>query len=301
MATSKPLADLSTAARTASAAAGPSTVAIGRHARGTGVVVAPDRVLTNAHNLRDRTVQMTFADGRAVQGRISGVDPDHDLVVLEVETGDAPALRWSDHELAEGDAVFAAARTNRGHRVTFGLVSAVDRAFRGPRGRRVKGAVEHTAPLAKGSSGGPLLDADGAVVAINTHRLGEGFYLAQPADDHLRRRIDQLVAGQSLGGRRLGVAIVGPDESARLRRKVGLSPQDGLLISGVEEGSPAAAAGLSEGDLIVAVAGHRVTDIDDVWDALDDAGEQVEIEVLRGTDPRTVTASFATDPADQAE
>lgn len=300
MPTSKPLADLSAAARTASAAAGPSTVAIGRHARGTGVVVAPDRILTNAHNLRDRTVQVTFADGRAVQGQVSGVDPDHDLVVLEVETGDAPVLLWSDHELAEGDAVFAAARTSRGHRVTFGLVSAVDRAFRGPRGRRVKGAVEHTAPLAKGSSGGPLLDSDGAIVAINTHRLGEGFYLAQPADEHLRRRVDQLVAGQSLGGRRLGVAIVGPDETARLRRKVGLPAQEGLLVSSVEEGSPAEVAGLSEGDLIVAVAGHTVTDIDDVWDALDEAGEQVEIQVLRGTESRTVTATFA-ETGDQPE
>ena len=288
-----PLADLSAAARAASAASAPSTVAIGRHGRGTGVVVGPNRVLTNAHNLRDRTTQITFADGRAVQGRVIGADPDHDLVVLDVDTADVPPLLWSDAELAEGDAVFAAARTTRGHRVSFGLVSAVDRAFRGPRGRRVKGAVEHTAPLGRGSSGGPLLDGEGRIVAINTHRLGEGFYLAQPADESLRQRVDQLVGGALLGGRRLGVAIVGPRESNRLRRKVGLPDQDGLLVAGVEVGSPAAAAGLGEGDLVVAVAGSPVVSVDDVWDALDTAGDTVELEVVRGTESRTVTVSFA--------
>src|SRR4051794_471022 len=154
-----PLADLSAAARTAAAASAPSPVAIGRHGRGTGVVVAQDRVLTNAHNLRDRTTQVTFADGRTLQGRVVGADPDHDLVVLAVETAGAPVLAWSERTLVEGDPVFATGRSLRGHRVTFGLVSAADRSFRGPRGRRIKGALEHTAPLARGSSGGPLLDA----------------------------------------------------------------------------------------------------------------------------------------------
>jgi S1-C subfamily serine protease len=290
--TTNPLADLSAAARTAAAASDLSTVAIGRHGRGTGIVVAPDRVLTNAHNLRDRTTQVTFADGRAIQGRVIGADPDHDLVVLAVETEGAPALAWSDHELQVGDTVFAAARSTRGQRVTFGLVSAADRSFRGPRGRRIKGAVEHTAPLAKGSSGGPLLDAEGRLAGINTARLGEGFYLAQPADADLRQRVDQLVAGTHFGGRRLGVAIVGPEETTRLRRRVGLPDQDGLLIQGVVPGSPAARAGLGEGDLVTAVDGTPVRDVDDVWDALDAGGDTVDVAVLRGAEARTVSVSF---------
>jgi serine protease Do len=299
--TANPLADLSAAARTAAAASAPSTVAIGRQGRGTGIVIATDRVLTNAHNLRDRTTQVTFADGRAVQGRVVGADPDHDLVVLEVETDGAPALAWSDHELEVGDTVFAAARSTRGPRVTFGLVSAADRAFRGPRGRRVKGAVEHTAPLARGSSGGPLLDADGRLAAINTHRLGEGFYLAQPADADLRGRVDQLAAGTSIGGRRLGVAIVGPDETTRLRRRVGLPEQPGLLIQDVAPGSPAATAGLGEGDLVTAIDGTPVREVDDVWDALDAGGDEVQVEVVRGADTRTVTVSFAAPAAGPTE
>ena len=74
----------------------PSTVSVGRDHRGAGVVVAPGKVLTNAHNLRDRTVQITFDDGRVEQAKVVGADPGHDLVVLDVDTGDAPALEWAD-------------------------------------------------------------------------------------------------------------------------------------------------------------------------------------------------------------
>jgi serine protease Do len=152
--------------------------------------------------------------------------------------------------------------------------------------------------LARGSSGGPLLDDAGQLVGINTHRLGEGFYLAQPADEDLRRRVDQLAAGAHLRSPRLGVAIVGTEETARLRRRVGLPPQAGLLVRGVVEGSPAAAAGVADGDLITAVDGRPVADVDDLWDALEAAGDQVEVSLVRGAEPRTVTVSFVADDSD---
>src|SRR5690606_38861161 len=77
-------------------AAAPSVVRIGRHGgRGCGVVVGEGLVLTNAHNLRDRTTEVTFAGGRAVQGRAAGVDLDGDLTVLRVDTGEAPPLPWA--------------------------------------------------------------------------------------------------------------------------------------------------------------------------------------------------------------
>lgn len=293
------LTDLSTAARAARDAAGPATVAIGRHPRGAGVVVAPDRVLTSAHNLRDRTTQVAFADGSIAQAALVGSDPDHDIVVLEVPTGVHAPLPWADRQAETGDAVFAVARTASGDRVTPGFVSGVGRAFRGPRGRRVTGAVEHTAPLAKGSSGGPLVDAEGRLVGLNTHRLGEGFYLALPADDDLRQRVDALVAGRHLSTRRLGVVLIPGPRAVRMRRRVGLPDAPGLLIRGVVEGSPAAQAGLAEGDLLTGVDGTAVASVDDLWDVLDAAGDSVELTVLRGTEERTVTVTFASD--DDAE
>ena len=175
---------LQAATHAVSEVAGGAVVRIGRHGgRGCGVVVAKDRVLTNAHNLRDRTTEVTFADDRAAQGELVGLDADGDLAVVSVDTGEVAPIPWADDVPGTGAAVFALGRTaGGGARVTFGLVSGVERAFRGPRGRQVRGSLEHTAPLARGSSGSPLLDETGRLVGINTARLGEGFYLALPAD-----------------------------------------------------------------------------------------------------------------------
>ncbi|MCU1455753.1 MAG: serine protease [Acidimicrobiales bacterium] len=287
------LTDLPAAARAALAQAEPATVAIGRHGRGAGVVVAPGRVVTNAHNLRDRTTSVTFADGRVEQGQVAGTDADHDLVVLEVDTGDAPALSWSSSTVEIGDVVFAVGRGRGGSRVTFGLVSGTARAFRGPRGRRVRGAVEHTAPLARGSSGGPLLDAEGKLVGLNTHRLGEGFYLALPADAELRERLDALAEGRDIAGKRLGIALVPGHVAERLRRKVGLPERAGLLVAAVVPGSPAEQAGIDEGDLIVAIGGTPITTVDELWDVLDGVGDEVTLSVVRGTDEREIPLTFA--------
>jgi serine protease Do len=99
----------------------PSVVRIGRHGgRGCGVVVGDGLVLTNAHNLRDMTTLVTFADGRSVQSRAQGVDVDSDLVVLSVDTGSAPVLDWADGDVDLGAPVFAVASIPDGHRVTVG-------------------------------------------------------------------------------------------------------------------------------------------------------------------------------------
>src|SRR6202795_3140434 len=173
---------------------GPSIVGIGRGTRGSGVVIGAGKVLTNAHNLRGDEVTVTFADGRRTRGTVAGYDGDGDLAVIDVDTAALAALQWGDGAgLSVGTAVFGAgASHDGGTRITFGFVSAVAREFRGPGGRRIAGSVEHTAPLAPGSSGGALVDAEGRLVGLNTNRIGEGFYLALPVDDGLRARIDAL-------------------------------------------------------------------------------------------------------------
>src|SRR5512138_2939390 len=109
-------------------AVSPSVVRIGRHGgRGCGVVVADGLVVTNAHNLRDRTTQVTFADGRALQARATGIDRDGDLTVLAVDTAGTPALAWSDEAPGLGLPVYAVATLPGGRRVTVGAVSSVDR------------------------------------------------------------------------------------------------------------------------------------------------------------------------------
>src|SRR5262249_20517561 len=251
------LDELQTAARTVATRLGPATVSIGRDGRGSGVVIAEGQVLTCAHNLRDRTTQVTFADGRTAQGTVLGADVDGDLAVLEVDTAGATPTEWAPAAPSDGQVVFGAARGRQGLRVTFGLVSGTDRTFRGPRGRRLSGSVEHTAPLARGSTGGALSDAEGRVVGINTLRLGDRFALAQPADEALRARVAKLAAGETPSRRRLGVALAPAHVARRLRASVGLPERDGLLVRAVEDGSPAAAAGIEAGDLLVTAAGRR--------------------------------------------
>ena len=190
--------------------AGASVVGIGqRWGAGSGIVLGEGQVLTNAHNVRGDQVTVTFADGRTADGSVAGHDIDSDLAVISVDTGATPALPWASSASAQiGTPAFALANPGgRGLRVTFGFVSGIERTFRGPRGRRITGSLEHTAPLLPGSSGGPVLTAAGQLLGINTNRLGEGFYLAIPADEALRGRADALARGETAASPRLGVAI----------------------------------------------------------------------------------------------
>lgn len=292
------LQDLEAAVRSVAERSGPSVVGIGdRWGRGSGVVLGEGQVLTNAHNVRGDRVTVSFSDGRVVEGTVAGVDGDGDLAVISADTGGAAALEWADGETPGlGTAVFALANPGgRGLRVTFGMISGTERSFRGPRGRRIAGSLEHTAPLARGSSGGPVVDAEGRLLGLNTNRAGDGFYLAIPADTSFRERVDALARGESPSAPRLGVAVAPPSVTRRMRRSVGLTEREGLLVRGVEENSPADRAGLGRGDLIVEAGGDPVESADDLHRALDEAGAEgtVSLKVVRGDEERTVAVRLS--------
>lgn len=275
------------------ASVGPSVVGVsGRGASGSGFVIGPGRVLTNAHNVWGDRSAVTFEDGRSGEGRVLGIDVEGDLAVIEVDTGDAPALDLDGAAPPGiGAAVFGVGNPGgRGLRVTFGLISGIERSFRGPRGRRIDGSLEHTAPLLPGSSGSPVVDAFGRLLGINTHRLGEGFYLAIPADDAFRARVAALAAGESPKSVRLGVALAPSHVAGRLRRAVGLPEAEGLLVRGVEEGSPADRAGLVQGDLLTAAGERLLESVDDLFEVLD--GSALQLTVLRGAERVTVPVEF---------
>ncbi|MDF2732320.1 MAG: serine protease [Desertimonas sp.] len=286
--------ELTTLVRTAVAEVGPSVVSIGRGGRGTGFVVAPGRVVTNAHNLRDRTTSVRFADGRTAQGTVAGSDVDGDLVVLDTDTGDAPVVPWADTPIGEGDVVVAVTAGRHQLRATWGQVTGADRGFRGPRGRRIAGAIEHTAPSPAGSSGAPVLDSTGKVVGVNTHRIDHGFYLARSADSELRDRITAMAEGRRYERVELGVALAPPHIAAKLRRAVGLPERDGLLVRGVADDSPAAAAGIAEGDLLIRAGDSELATVDDLFAALAGVvpGGELGITLVRGSEELTDTASW---------
>jgi len=291
------LDELATVLQQIESRVGPAVVGIGRRrGAGSGIVVADGRIVTNAHNIRADTVGVRLHDGSRIEGTLTAADPDSDLAVVAADTGDITPVDWStDAAPALGTAVFALsrARSDAATRVTFGTVAAVDRRFRGPRNRPITGAFEHTAPLARGASGGPVVDASGAMLGINTHRLGEGFYLSVPADDVLRARVDALAAGQAPSQRQLGVALAPPHVARRLRGAVGLPERDGLLVQQVFDDTPAAAAGLRRGDLVVAVDGTAVDSVDVLYAALSGQGDTLTLRILRGADESDVTITFA--------
>jgi serine protease Do len=285
--------ELARAAGTVAERVGPAIVRVETGRRGgAGVVVGSGQVLTNAHNVNGGPVPILFADGREADAEVAAVDIDADLALLRVDTAEVAAPAFVETPVAIGQPVFAVAATRHGPRVSFGLVSAIGQAFRGPRGRRISGSIEHTAPLAAGSSGSALVDADGRLLGINTNRLGNGFYLAIPADEALQRQVETLATGTSAERPRLGVAIAPTWVAKRMRAAVGLAPRDGLLVREVEPEGAAAAAGIVVGDLIVAVAGAPVHDADELADALDRASGTLAVDLLRGTEERSVEVRF---------
>jgi serine protease Do len=299
------LKELEDAIKQAARRSGGAVVGIGRRwGAGSGVVVGEGKVATNAHNIHGDEVTVTFADGRTTPAEVAGIDTDGDLAVLSVDTAGTTAIEWADREPEVGSAVVALANPGgRGLRATLGFVSGTERAFRGPRGRRIAGGIEHTAPLPRGSSGGPIVDAAGSLLGVNTNRTGEGFYLAIPADTALRDRIESLARGESVRPARLGVAIAPPFVARRLRRAVGLPERDGLLVQGVEEGGAADRAGLQRGDLITEAGGQATASADDLHAALDAAGTggSLTLTVIRGTEERTVSVSLTREASERGE
>jgi serine protease Do len=271
---------------------GPAVVGLGRGwSRGSGVIVAPGRVLTAAHALRGDQVAVTFSDGRTAEGRVAGADTDLDLAVVLADTGDAAPVEWAPDAPGLGAVVLALANPGgSGLRVTFGTVSSTARTFRGPRGRRIGGTIEHTAPLPRGSSGGPLVDPDGGLLGLNAVRREGGLILAVPVD---AARVEALAAGQAPARPRLGVALAHPRAARRLRAAVGLPERDGLLVHAVVDGSPAERAGHERGDLVVAAGDAPLSSADDLFDALDRAGDTLALRVLRGTEEREVEVHFS--------
>lgn len=278
---------------------GPSVVGLGRGwGQGTGIVVAEGRVLTNAHNLRREEPTVVFSgQERRETGRVGAADSDRDLAVIEVATEGAPPIDWSpaDSPPGLGAPVLALGDPGgRGLRVTLGFVSTATRSFRGPRGRRLAGGIEHTAPLPRGSSGGPLVDLEGRLVGINMVRMRGGLILALPTAGSLRDRLDALIRGEVAPPHRLGVAVAPAHVARRLRRAVGLPERDGVLVRAVTEASAAEAAGLQRGDLIVAAGGRAVDGIDALHAALDalQAEGTLAVTVVRGTDEHELAVSF---------
>jgi serine protease Do len=146
--------------------------------------------------------------------------------------------------------------------------------------------------LPRGSSGGPLTDLAGNLIGLNAVRRDGGFILALPADEALRRRVDELASGDAAERPRLGVALAPPRVARRMRAAVGLPERDGLLVRDVVRDSAAAAAGLQRGDLLVRAGDKPLASMDDLFDALEGGGDPLALGIVRGTEERDIQVAL---------
>jgi serine protease Do len=238
-----------------------------RTSLGSGVIIDGRRgyILTNAHVVeKTGTVTITLNDEREYVAEIVGVDPDSDLAVLHIQSDDPlPSIEMGgSHDLMIGETVIAIGNPfGFSNTVTTGVISAANRSFR-TQDRVFHDFIQTDASINPGNSGGPLLNINGELIGINTaiYAGAQGIGFAIPIDK-ARRIIKDLIAHGEVIDAWIGLWVQDLDSS--LTRYFNIPKKQGVLISGVDPGSPAQEAGLQEGDVILAIDGRKVVSVQD--------------------------------------
>lgn len=290
---------------------GPSVVSIHTGTRngdaaGSGVVISEDGVvLTNAHVIEDADViEVDFADGRTAEARVLGKVVDNDVAVVKAEgltQPVVPAELGVSGDLRVGDSVVAIGNAlNLGDEpsVTTGIVSATGRSIQAPSGSSLDDLIQTDAAINPGNSGGPLINAAGQVVGINTAILADaqniGFALSI---DSIRGIVEDLAAGRQAQNAKpvLGVETVNVTGiSPQVAERYGVTATSGAFIQKVSPGSGAEAAGLQEGDVVVALDGKRIRSSADVGQAVrsKQPGDTMELTWERQGQEQSGTATL---------
>jgi S1-C subfamily serine protease len=282
---------------------------------GSGVIFDPNGwIITNAHVVAGAArLTVTLEDGTTYEGRVYGTDTLTDLAIVKVEAGGLPAAPIGDSASTRVGQLVIAIGSPLGtytNSVTAGIISAFGRTIQVQDGTIIRNLIQTDAAINPGNSGGPLLDSGGNVIGINTAvaQAADGIGFAIPINI-ARPIMQQALAGQALARPWIGIRYISINRA--IARENGLPVEQGAWLSAVDgqtgqrvdpvvPGSPAAAAGLRDGDIIVAVE-----DIEITWERpLDDIltqfapGRTVALEVLRDGQPMTLTLTLGTRPAE---
>jgi S1-C subfamily serine protease len=255
-----------------------------RRRSGSGVVFAQNKVLTASHVLeRDEDLSVETVGGRTLTARFAGRDHSTDLAVLDVEGLDVDPAAPAEGEARVGQISLAVGSHSRGEgpRATLGVVGAVGGPVRTRRGPRLERYIQTDATPYPGFSGGPLIDVRGNVLGILVSGWGRGAAFAIPADLAWRTAGTLSERGSVKRGY-LGIL----SQPVRLPdgQRLGLSQRGGLLVVGVEDGSPAGRGGLIVGDILATLDRQPVEDTDDLLVLLagDRVGRPVPVTLVRG-------------------
>jgi serine protease DegS len=269
---------------------------------GSGVIVSEDGyVLTNHHVINGADqIQVALRDGREVLAEVIGTDPESDLAVLRIDLEDLPVIELADSgDVAIGDVSLAIGNPfGVGQTVTMGIISATGRSHLGL--NAYEDFIQTDAAINPGNSGGALVNADGALVGINTaifSRSGgsQGIGFAIPAN-LARNILDELVTqGRVIRG---WLGIEAQELNQELAASVGLQAPQGVVIAGVVPAGPAAKAGLRPGDVLLELDGRPILDprvaMSDI--AAIDPGEELPLTILRDGESREVTLEVGERP-----
>ena len=255
---------------------------------GSGVLFTPDGLLlTNSHVVHGaRSREVTLPDGHRLPADLVGDDPDTDLAVLRVSGSDlADATLGDSGSLKVGQLVIAIGNPfGFQATVTAGVVSALGRSLRSRSGRLMDNIIQTDAALNPGSSGGPLVDSRGLVVGVNTAVIlpAQGLCFAIPANT-VRWVASALIRDGRIRRAYLGVGGQHVRLQRRTMRAHGIESENALMVVHVESGGPAQAAGLMDGDIVIACDGVPITGVDDLHRLLDEhkIGVRTTLTILR--------------------
>ena len=270
---------------------------------GTGLVIKEDGYLaTNAHVLAGSTqAEAFFQDGSRKVASIVGRDPSTDIAIVRVdksgltpaELGDSDGLKVGQFVIAVGNPFGLAG----GPTVTFGVIGALGRRIRTRKGPLIASLIQTDAAINPGNSGGPLADLDGRVIGMNTAIIpyAQGIGFAIPINLVRRVTTDIILHGRV---RRPWLGINGIDVTPRVAKYYGLSVNRGALVVNVARGGPAWTSGIRPGDVIMAVRGKKVGNMEELLSELweEQPGKEIDITTIRKGAERSVRLKLGAAP-----
>jgi len=277
---------------------------IGSGSMGSGVVISPDGlVLTNSHVVDGaRELRLTDTEGRTMEARLIGEDPDTDLALLRANTPQSlPSARLGDSKRLHRGQLVVAIGNPLGFEstVTAGVISALGRSLRSSTGRLIEDVIQTDAALNPGNSGGPLVSSRGEVIGINTAVImgaqGICFAIASNTAQYV---LSELIQHGRARRAYIGVSAQTVPVPRRFALKHGIDNKLGAMIANIEKESPAETGGLKPRDIVVSLDEISVTGIDDMIRLLNGEriGHTVTLRVLRGVELLTLEIKPAERP-----
>ena len=259
-----------------------------------GIVWSPDGVVVTANHVveRDDDIRIGLPDGRTVPARLAGRDPGTDLAALRAEARNLIPPAWAAPDtLQVGTLALALGRPGQKALATLGIVSALDEAWRTPAGGQIDHYLQTDAVMYPGFSGGPLVDTEQRILGLNTSALVQGFSLSIPATT-VRSTVETLLAHGRVRRGYLGIGAQPVRLSEAINRQAG--QEAGLLLMMVEPRGPAERGGLFLGDILVALDGQPLHDMDDLLAMLGNGrvGATVPARIVRGGELREMRVTI---------